>query len=111
MKLRTTLPLLLLVPTLAYAAEVTGTLLAGGGIDDNSLTIRTPQGKQVMAYCLDRCGDWFREDANTGGTTLKPALKGRKVHMQYAVEPNRDRVAGPGSDEPLAFIHQVRILP
>jgi len=111
MKLRTPLSLLLIAPTLAFSAEVTGTLLAGGGIDDNSLTIRTAQGKQVTAYCIDRCGDWFREDANTGGTTLKPTLKGRKVSMQYAVEPNRDRIAGPGADEPLAFIRTVRILP
>ena len=111
MKLRSTLPLILLAPALAFAAEVTGTLIAGGGIDDNSLTIRTPQGKQVMAYCVDRCGDWFKEDASTGGYSLKPAMKGKKVSMQYVVEPNRDRIAGPGADERLAFIRTVHILP
>jgi len=92
----------------AAAASVEGKIVAGGGIDDLGLVVETADGKRIDAYCLDKCGDWFLEDDKGEGQRLKPALRGKRVRLEYVRERNRDRIAGPGADEQLNFIKSVK---
>jgi hypothetical protein len=93
-----------------WAATLEGTLVQGGGTDDLFITVHPAKGAEVVAYCLDRCGDWF--DAGEAETQhLKPALVGRAVRLSYAVESNKGRIVGPETDEPLAFLKVLQFLP
>ena len=107
------LPLLALaavLPAAALAASLTGTLRDGGGIDDLHVVVQPAAGQRVTAYCDGHCGDWFDEDPASGGSRLKKALVGRQVLLDHRREPNRDRVAGPGSDDALDFVKKIELL-
>ncbi|WKB55815.1 hypothetical protein [Eleftheria terrae] len=100
-----------LLPHLATAATLAGTLVDGGGTDDLQLIVQGQGAERVVAYCDQQCGDWFDEDVRTESYRLKARLKGRKVVLRYAEEPNRDRVAGEGPDERVHFIKKLHFLP
>jgi hypothetical protein len=101
--------MLCLMPVLATAASISGTLTGGGGIDDMSLTVQDAQGHSVQAYCLSVCGDWFTDADKDGVVYLKQAYKQRKVLLEYTTEPNRDRVAGAGDDD-IEIVKKVSFL-
>ncbi|WP_137940092.1 hypothetical protein [Chitinivorax sp. B] len=73
------------------------------------IVVQAPNGKKITAYCTDKCGDWFEADANDI-SSLKKALKGKTVILKYQAEPNRDRIAGPSSDETLVFVKQIEFI-
>ncbi len=102
------LPILMAISPLAFAASATGVLVGGGGVDDMQVVVQTIDGRKVSAYCDNNCGDWFEEGDDTEVFTLKKEFKGKKVVLQYAVEPNRDRVVGPTHDEPLPFVKHLQ---
>jgi hypothetical protein len=89
--------------------EVTGLLVAGGGIDDMFVVVRTSDGREIDAYCMDRCGDWF-SDKDPNAMTLKKELIGRKVNLRYTTEASAGRVAGPSDDDMIEFVQEVRFL-
>lgn len=112
MKLRYPLvALFIAVPQVVLAATVTGKLVGGGGVDDMRIIVQASSGQKVEAYCTDKCPEWFVEDAGTEVYSLKKSVKGKKIVLDYAVEPNQDRIAGPGPDEALPFVKAVRLLP
>ena len=86
-----------------------GTLIAGGGIDDLSITIFTEDGRRVRAYCDGKCGDWFDSAEGSDETKLSPQFNGRKVVLSVTLEANKSRIAGPGTNEKLIFVKQVRL--
>ena len=108
MKLIYVVPLLLALPQAAFATAANGVLVGGGGVDDMQVVVQTIDGRKVSAYCDNNCGDWFEEGDDTEVFTLKKEFKGKKVVLQYAVEPNRDRVVGPTHDEPLPFVKHLQ---
>lgn len=92
------------------AATVTGSLLAGGGIDDMRLDVKITSGRIVTAYCLSKCGPWFSPPDANEVVQLKKALRGKKVVMEYVTEPNRGRIAGPDTNEPVNFIKTLQFV-
>ena len=100
-----------LISGTAFAASVTGNLVAGGGIDDMQIIVQATAGSKVDAYCAGKCGDWFEAEEGTEEFNLKKSIKGKKVVLEYAEEPNRGRIAGPGAKEKLLFVKKVRFLP
>jgi len=94
----------------AIAATVSGPLVGGGGIDDMRLEVRTKGGQTVTAYCRTKCGPWFYPPDKHEVVLLKKALRGKKVLMEYVTEPNRERIAGPGFDEPVNFIRNLQFV-
>ncbi|SEJ43867.1 hypothetical protein SAMN05216567_105422 [Variovorax sp. OK605] len=110
MNYRLLLPLLALLPGAALAATLSGTLRGGGGTDDMHIVVQSATGERVTAYCDGHCGDWFDEDAASGGSTLKKKLVGRQVLLDHRREPNRDRIAGPGPEEQLDFARKIELL-
>lgn len=92
--------------------SITGVLIFGGGIDDNSVTIQTDDGNEINAYCDGKCGDWFVDDieGNTGGTILDESLKGKKVSAVIATETSNGRIAGPGDDEEFVFVKEIEFI-
>lgn len=103
--------LMAMLPGFAAAASVTGVLVSGGGIDDMSLTIKSRKGEEIYVFCTTRCGDWFGPRDNDDVVSLRKGLAGRKVKVTYAEEENRDRIAGPSSDERLNFLKKLEWLP
>lgn len=95
---------------LASAAPFDGRLLGGGGTDDMRLIIQPLGGKKLEAYCDGHCGDWFDTLGESEVAKLKRALKNQKVRGELAVEPNRGRIAGPGANDRLLFIKNVRLV-
>ncbi|MDR3446553.1 hypothetical protein [Dyella sp.] len=90
--------------------EASGLLVDGGGIDDMFVIVRTLDGREIRAYCVARCGDWFA-DTDPDRTVLKKELVGRKVNLRYTQEASAGRIAGPADDEMLDFVQEVRFLP
>jgi hypothetical protein len=84
---------------------VRGKLIGGGGGDDMRIIVQSPTGSDIEAYCTTQCGDWFVDHPN--GSSLKESLKGRTVTLEYAAEPNGDRVAGSHADSPFFFVKSV----
>lgn len=113
MRFQKTPSLLLVVsltfPAIANAALLSGVLVAGGGIDDLSLSVQRPNGQQVIIYCNGLCGDWFDEDKETEGMSLKKALVGKRIDLEYKAEKNRFQIAGPGEDETLKFLKKAQL--
>ena len=98
----------------AVSATYTGVFVGGGGIDDLSLVIKTPSGRQVQGYCqtVSICDDWdvmFVDDENAI-YHLKPEYKHKKVRATIVQRPNRGRIAGPSDDEILPFITRFKFL-
>ena len=98
------------ISTSNLAATATGSLVAGGGIDDMRLEVKTTSGQTVTAYCLSKCGPWFSSPDEHEVVQLKRALRGKKVLMEYVTEPNRERIAGPDTDEPVNFIKSLQFV-
>ena len=101
---------LALAATGAQAAQLNGRIVGGGGVDDAVVDVQTADGRQWTLYCVDRCGDWFDDDAESGGLRLKRGIRNQRITLEYQTQPNRDRIAGPGSDDPLHFIQRARLL-
>ena len=89
--------------------EVSGLLVAGGGIDDMFVIVRTSDGREIHAYCMERCGDWF-SDRDPNVMKLKSELIGRKVNLRYTSEASAGRIAGPSDDDVIEFVQDVRFL-
>ncbi len=104
------LPLVCLLPGVTLAASLSGTLVGGGGIDDIRVIVQSANGQRVEAYCETQCGDWFDEDKETEGHRLKKKFMGKQVLLDYSTEPNRDRIAGPGPNDPLNFVKKIGLL-
>jgi hypothetical protein len=62
------------------------------------IVVQTTTEHKVNAYCTSKCGDWFEVEKGTEAHGLKRSVKGKKVSLDYVVEPNRNRVAGPDDD-------------
>ena len=106
MKFKKLLLIALLAPQclLANAASVTGKLVDGGGVDDMFVVVRAANGHEVHAYCLRKCGSWFRAPDKDGVVALKPQFKGKKVVLQYVTRMNSDdAIAGEGN-APIEFV-------
>lgn len=86
-----------------YTEKFTGVLISGGGTDNMFLNIRTVNGRTVRAYCNQLCGDWFVVDRNEVSSLTRKFIN-RPVSVTVARQRNKDRIAGPGNDEVLAFI-------
>lgn len=95
----------------ACGASLDGQLIGGGGVDDLHIVVRTATGKRLVAYCANRCGSWFDEDESTGIWKLKESFKGTGVTLEYSLEPNRSRIAGPGEREMLRFVTSLQLKP
>jgi hypothetical protein len=92
------------------AGTFEGVLVAGGGIDDNSVTVRRDDGNRVRAMCDRACGDWFAPSGEGAEQHLKPGYVGKRVAVTVKTEPNNDRIAGPDSKEPLVFLKAIRFV-
>ncbi|NHZ38536.1 hypothetical protein [Massilia rubra] len=104
--------LLLALPQVVLATTISGKLIGGGGSDNNGVTIRTADGKEVSAYCVtDVCHQFLEEDNDGyGGHSLKKKFKGTKVILEYKIERNRDRIAGPHPDDRVEIVKQLTIV-
>lgn len=105
----TALACTLALPAVVHAEALSGTLIAGGGIDDLSLTVQKANGQQIIVYCNNLCGDWFIEDPSTESRHLKKALRHARIELEYKAARNRGRIAGPGDDEVLNFLKKVQL--
>lgn len=111
MKLRQLFPFLVVIPQFALGTTVTGKLVDGGGTDDMQIVVQTESGQKVRAYCTTKCGDWFDEERGTEAHRLKNSFKGKSIVLDYSVESNRSRIAGPDDNERLPFVRKVQVLP
>ncbi len=75
------------------------------------VVVETTSGQKVDAYCTNKCGDWFEEEPGTEAYHLKKSMKGKSVVLEYSIEPNRNRIAGPADNERLKFVKKIQILP
>jgi hypothetical protein len=73
------------------------------------IIVRTLSGQEIEVYCTTHCGEWFDVEEGTEVYQLKKSVTGKRVRLEYAVEPNRDRIAGPGSNERLTFVKKIQI--
>lgn len=102
--------MILSVCTLSSAKPQTYTILNGGGVDDLSLILKDNKNKEINAYCDQKCGDWFDADEESGGEHIKKKYIGKKVQAEIKVENNRDRIVGPGANERLSFIKNIKLI-
>ncbi|UOD31835.1 hypothetical protein INH39_09200 [Massilia violaceinigra] len=103
---------LLVWPQIVLAATITGKLTGGGGSDNRAMTVRSSDGKEISAYCVTKvCDQFLDEDTDGyGGTSLKKKFKGTRVIMEYQIERNRDRMAGPHPDDRVEIVKQLTIV-
>ncbi|OTG89793.1 hypothetical protein [Acinetobacter sp. ANC 3832] len=106
------IPILFLcsLSSVSFAKPQTYTVLNGGGIDDLGLGLKNNKGKEYHVYCDQKCGDWFEYDEESQSETLKQKYIGKKVMAEIKFENNRDRIAGPGANETLYFIKQIKFI-
>jgi hypothetical protein len=104
------LAILTSVCSLSIAKMQTYTIIWGGGVDDTALTLKDAKNKEIHAYCLNKCGDWFEPSTEHEGETLITKYKGKKVLVEFSYENNKDRIAGPGADEKLYFIKKIKLV-
>jgi hypothetical protein len=96
--------------TTQCAADIKAyTLVSGGGIDDLSVQLKDVKNRDINAYCVQHCGNWFVFNAESDGYSLKKKYQGAKVRASLSYEQNRDRIAGPSADEELFFIKKIKI--
>jgi hypothetical protein len=89
-----------------HAETLTGTLVAGGGIDDLFITVRQADGKTVSAYCNSLCGDpdqLFVADRDEV-FALGKSFRNKPVRVTVAHQRNHNRFAGPASDDPVIVV-------
>lgn len=104
------LAILLATSSFSLAKMQTYTIIWGGGVDDTSLTLKDTKNKEIHAYCMDQCGNWFKSSTEHEGVTLNTKYKGKKVLAEFSYENNNDRIAGPSADEKLYFIKKIKLL-
>lgn len=92
------------------AGAFQGRLVKGGGTDAVSVTVMTDQGEQIFAYCGQHCGDLFSEPDKYEVVTLRKKLIGKRVAIDVTVERNRGRIPGPGDDETIPLVKQIKLL-
>ncbi len=110
MKLKLLLALAVVLPQAAFSATITGKLVDGGGGDYIRITVQDAQGKKVSAFCVGKCGDWFKQDEHEV-STLRKDLVGKKITVEYQVEKNKGRLESYGEDGPkLAFVTKATLL-
>lgn len=51
-----------------------------------------------------------RRGQGNGSYRLKKKFMGKQVLLDYSTEPNRDRIAGPGPNDPLNFVKKIGLL-
>jgi hypothetical protein len=95
---------------IAKQETLTGVLIAGGGMDDNGITVLTDDGRRAWGYCSDRCGEDMFVSEGEEGTTLNPSMKGKSVSVTFAKEPNKSRIAGPDENEMLIFVKKIQFI-
>lgn len=86
-----------------------GALIAGGGIDDYTVTVLVNDGRRFTAYCDGKCGSWFIAE-DEGEATLLPNMVGKNVKATVASEANKDRIAGPAEDDELIFVKKIALV-
>ncbi|NHZ93997.1 hypothetical protein F2P45_34150 [Massilia sp. CCM 8733] len=103
---------LLALPHAVFATTISGKLNGGGGSDNKGVNIRTADGKEFHAYCVtDVCDQVLEEDNDEhGGYSLKKKFKGTKVILEYKIERNRGRIAGPDADDRVEIVKQLTIV-
>ena len=103
---------LLGLPQVVLATTISGKLIGGGGSDNRTVIVRSTNGKEVNAYCVTKiCDHFLDEDTDEyGGTSLKKKFKGTKVILEYRIERNRDRIAGPHRDDRVEIVKQLTIV-
>jgi len=97
---------LLALSSSLHAETLTGTLVAGGGIDDLFITVRQADGKKVSAYCNNLCGDsdqLFVADRDEA-FSLRKSFRNKPVRVTIAHQRNHNRFAGPASDDPVIVV-------
>lgn len=104
------LAILLSASSFSLAKIQTYTIVNGGGVDDIALGLKDPKNKEIHAYCINKCGDWFEPSTEHEGETLKSKFKGKKVSAELSYEINNDRIVGPGNDARLHFIKKIKSL-
>ncbi|RZG88555.1 hypothetical protein EXE10_01775 [Acinetobacter sp. WCHAc060033] len=102
--------MILSISAFSNAKSQTYTILNGGGVDDLGLILKDSKNKEVHAYCDQKCGDWFDPDEESGGEHIKKKIIGKKVQAEIKVENNRDRIVGPGANERLSFIKNIKLI-
>jgi hypothetical protein len=91
-------------------ATFTGVLIAGGGQDDDGVSVLTDDGRRVWAYCTDNCGEDMFVPEGEEGMTLKPSLLGKNVSVTIAYERNKVGIAGPSEDDMLFFVKNIQFI-
>ena len=89
---------------------VKGKLLGGSVGDTILIVVQSEAGPNIDAHCNTQCGDWFVHHP-TGSTSLKESLKGKNIILEYAAEPNGDRLPGVRPDTLFFFVKSVEIMP
>ena len=102
--------LVLSISAFSNAKPQTYTILNGGGVDDLSLILKDNKNKEIDAFCDQKCGNWFDPDEKSGGEHIKKNYIGKKVQAEINVENNRDRIVGPGANEKLSFIKNIKLI-
>lgn len=110
MKKIASLIILFSVSSFSLAKMQTYTIIWGGGVDDTAMTLKDIKNKEIYAYCMDKCGDWFEPSKEHEGINLMSKYKGKKVLAEFSYEKNHDRIAGPSADEKLYFIKKIKLL-
>lgn len=95
--------------TLAKPETFQGALIAGGGIDDHTVTVLLNDGRRFTAYCDGKCGAWFIAE-DEGEATLLPTMVGKNVKVTVASELNKDRIAGAAEDDTLFFVKKIELV-
>ena len=88
---------------------VKGKLLGGGVGDTILIVVQSETGPNIDAHCNTQCGDWFM--AHRNGWSLKESLKGKNIILEYAAEPNGDRLPGARPGDLFFFVKSVEIMP
>ena len=89
---------------------VKGKLIGGGGGDTILIAVQSETGPNINAYCNTQCDSWFVNHPN-GSTSLKESLKGKNIILEYAAEPNGDRLPGARPGDLFFFVKSVEIMP
>ncbi|MEJ7806581.1 MAG: hypothetical protein WKG03_11775 [Telluria sp.] len=110
MNFKLALALAILAPQAAFSASISGKLVAGGGGDYMSITVKNTHGKQVKAFCVEQCDAWFVLDKDDV-SHLRKELVGKKVAMEYHSEKNNGRMESYGEgSEKFNFVKKVSLV-
>lgn len=94
-----------------FAEAMAGVLVGGGGVDDMSLRFRMSDGKRVDAYCTTAaCKQLVFAEDGDDVSTLERRFLNKRVKVTISKRRNKGQVAGPGDDEILSFVTQLRFV-